>query len=76
MASDHPTSLSLSLSLSLMFPGECPKGPAWADKPYALDLAHQSVECSNAGICDRATGSCKCFPGFTGSSCQRSKYDI
>ena len=53
--------------------GQCPLGPAWADKAYATDQAHQNVECSNAGTCDRKGGTCSCFPGFTGAACQRSK---
>lgn len=53
--------------------GNCPNGTAWADKAYAIDLAHQLAECSNAGECDRGTGMCKCYDGFTGSACQRSK---
>ena len=56
--------------------GQCPLGPAWADKAYATDQAHQNVECSNAGTCDRKGGTCSCFPGFTGAACQRSKTDI
>jgi hypothetical protein len=51
---------------------ECPVGPAWADKAYATDLAHQNVECSNAGLCDRNKGQCKCYPGYTGNACQRN----
>lgn len=27
------------------------------------------AECSNRGICDRANGICKCFPGYTMDSC-------
>lgn len=50
----------------------CPYGTAWADKAYATDKAHLSAECSNAGLCNRATGQCTCFEGFTGSACQRS----
>ena len=50
----------------------CPSGPAWADKAYATDQAHLPALCSNAGICDYTTGKCDCFPGFTGSACQRS----
>lgn len=50
----------------------CPTGTAWADKAYATDKAHQVAECSNAGICDRISGTCKCFDGFTGAACQRS----
>jgi hypothetical protein len=54
--------------------GECPKGPAWADKAYSTDLAHRSTECSNAGACNRETGLCECYEGFTGSACQRSTF--
>eukprot|EP01041_Mallomonas_annulata_P011813 gene11813-24749_t len=50
----------------------CPKGVAWADKAHGVDAAHQLSECSNAGICDRQSGMCICFDGFTGNSCQRS----
>jgi len=51
---------------------ECPKGSAWADKAHAIDSAHLPAECSNAGTCDRKSGTCQCFDGFTGSACQRS----
>jgi hypothetical protein len=33
--------------------------------------AHDYYECSNAGICDRETGLCKCFEGYEGGSCSR-----
>ena len=54
--------------------GVCPNGVAWADKPYATDSAHRIVECSNAGVCDRMSGTCQCYDGFTGNACQRSKF--
>lgn len=34
--------------------------------------AHFYMECSNKGLCDRATGLCTCFDGFEGSACQRT----
>jgi len=33
---------------------------------------HYYSECSNKGLCDRASGLCSCFDGYTGSSCQRT----
>jgi len=36
------------------------------------DEAHFYRECSNKGICDRATGQCVCFPGYEGEGCQRT----
>lgn len=34
--------------------------------------AHGYMECSNKGLCDRGTGTCTCFPGYSGSACQRA----
>lgn len=34
--------------------------------------AHSYMECSNKGLCDRASGECVCFDGYEGSSCQRT----
>ena len=28
----------------------------------------ESAECSNRGVCDRATGHCSCFAGFCSSN--------
>jgi len=36
------------------------------------NTAHYYMECSNKGLCDRASGSCECFPGYEGSACQRA----
>merc|ERR1712167_295818 len=37
------------------------------------DEGHFYMECSNRGLCDRKTGQCECFPGFTGQACRRQK---
>jgi len=39
----------------------------------ALGEAHFYSECSSRGICDRKSGECQCFEGYSGSSCQRDK---
>jgi DNA-binding beta-propeller fold protein YncE len=49
----------------------CPSGRAWVDVPTATTVAHAAAECSNMGLCDRSTGRCACFDGFTGDACQR-----
>lgn len=36
------------------------------------EQAHTYMECSNKGLCDRATGECVCFDGYEGSACQRT----
>jgi len=48
----------------------CEYDIAWATD-YRQD-AHYYAECSGKGICDRATGQCVCFDGYTGSACKRS----
>ena len=35
----------------------CPDSYAWTDFASADDTAHAKAECSNRGLCDRATGS-------------------
>ena len=50
----------------------CPKGPAWFNKPYVDDIAHDiHVECSNVGHCDRSTGVCTCPADYDGAACDR-----
>jgi hypothetical protein len=36
------------------------------------DEAHAYMECSNKGLCNRDEGTCECFPGYEGTSCQRA----
>ncbi len=45
----------------------CPYSLAWADQSLGEDDAHNSAECSNMGLCDRATGLCTCRKGFEGN---------
>lgn len=50
----------------------CPYAKAWVDDPIDNNNAHQNAECSNAGVCDRSTGLCVCFPGYEGKACDRT----
>ena len=34
---------------------------------------HRLVECSNNGVCDRATGVCQCSKGYEGAACERMR---
>lgn len=34
--------------------------------------AHDYMECSNKGTCNRETGACECFDGYDGVACQRA----
>lgn len=45
--------------------------PGFANAKY--DEAHFYMECSNKGLCDQSTGSCKCFEGYEGKACSRMK---
>jgi hypothetical protein len=43
----------------------CPTGLAWFHEPLVDEIAHDvEVECSNMGLCDRATGFCICRDGY------------
>lgn len=52
----------------------CAVGRAWFAPPsVAADVAHDTfLECSNRGLCDRATGECACGPGFRGAACEHT----
>jgi hypothetical protein len=50
----------------------CPWAGAWADLPRGARQAHAPAECAGAGLCDRATGACRCFAGYVGEACARS----
>lgn len=42
-----------------------------SDHRIQSDSAHAYAECSNAGVCNRISGQCECYPGFAGVACQR-----
>lgn len=52
----------------------CPRGISWSKSDMSDGTcSHKAeAECSDQGLCDRATGICACFPGYTGSACQRT----
>jgi len=49
----------------------CPRGISFTTVSSAT-FHEVSVECSDAGVCDRATGMCTCYEGHEGSACQRT----
>merc|ERR1719498_2244533 len=49
----------------------CPYELAFVDAPTSSGYFHRYMECSGKGICDRSTGDCECFDGYTGKGCQR-----
>lgn len=50
----------------------CPYGPSHAGLPGANNDHTSIIECSGAGKCDRGSGTCNCFDGFTGINCGRT----
>lgn len=54
----------------------CPRGISWTVPSSTggdLYCSHlQGQECSDMGLCDRTTGQCSCFAGYTGAACQRT----
>jgi len=52
----------------------CPKHKAWVDVANGNSVAHsatKTVECAGKGLCDRKSGQCACFDGYTGIACER-----
>lgn len=49
----------------------CPKGLSWFSYPTDENTAHSVyATCSDMGICDSATGVCKCHAAFYGEACE------
>jgi hypothetical protein len=52
----------------------CPFSEAWsdaADTTVSGRQPHYYAECGNKGECDRSSGLCQCYEGYTGKGCQR-----
>jgi len=49
----------------------CPRGISFTTVASAI-FHEASVECSDAGVCNRETGMCECYEGHEGSACQRT----
>lgn len=53
---------------------KCPYRKAFADvadTSVSGRTVHYYAECSNKGVCDRKSGECDCFDGYTGAGCDR-----
>ena len=59
---------TLASDCSLM---SCPLGVTLANKPESENTAHNLLECSNQGSCNRKTGTCSCAQGFSGQACEK-----
>jgi len=52
-------------------------GGTWESWPSIFNKAgkdegHFYMECSNRGLCNRDSGECECFGGYTGEACRRT----
>jgi len=50
----------------------CPYDRSFVDTALNHEDAHNYAECSSRGTCNRKTGECECYDGYTGKACQRT----
>merc|ERR1719478_1185787 len=68
-------SVNTVVSGSMVYPhGTTEQYPYMADSAgtQLTNTGHAYAECGNKGICDRGSGECECFPGYSGAGCQKA----
>jgi len=60
-------SISLTSAQSFTFYWTLPSCTVTSTQSADVDI--EKAECSNRGVCDRTSGKCECFDGYSGSTC-------
>lgn len=67
-ASDFPSGVHASITPGpMVYKADALLGGQTPNAGAAKNLCH--VECSNRGMCDASSGTCKCFVGYYGEAC-------